>query len=577
VAEHRAHRQLSAILAADVAGYSRLIGLDEEGTLTRMQELRRALIDPSIRDHRGRIVKLMGDGLLVQFGSVIDAVRCAIELQRKLTDWNDELDEEQRIRFRMGINLGDVIVDGDDIHGDGVNVAARLEGLAEPGGICVSSIVHDQVRDKIDIFFDDIGEQQLKNIARPVRIYKAQLATKSERTTPGTSEKPSIAVLPFVNMSGDPEQQYFSDGITEDIITELARFRPLKVIARNASFRFRGDNVDIFRAGRELGAQFLLEGSVRKLGNRIRITAQLIDARTGSHVWANKFDRNQEDLFAVQDQVVRTIVGTLAGRMRAVDAERAALKPPANLAAYDCVLRAFSLPFTDRSATSEVRRLSERAIELDPNYARAYAQLSVSYVMEWFRDFSTPATLLDNALQLADRALILDENDNFTYGLLGWIYMLRRSFDKAELLYRRSMELNSNQPDLMTGLGFLYGYMGRPDEGLALYQQSKEIDPYFEPSWYWMEIGILHFMAHRYEEAIVNLKRSPATIEAGHTYLAASYAWLGRLEEARAHAAEAVRLAPELTITRFVARDPYKNSEDLEHLIEGMRKAGLPE
>ena len=575
--EPRPQRQLSAILAADVAGYSRLIGLDEEGTLARLKELRRTLIDPNISEHRGRIVNTMGDGLLVQFASAVDVVRCAVEIQREIANQHDKTDEDRRIEFRIGINVGDIVIDGDDIYGDGVNVAARLEALCEPGGMCVSSVVYEYVRDKLDIAFEDAGEQQLKNISRPVRVYKATISTAPERIAPPRSTKQSVAILPFVNMSGDPEQQYFSDGITEDIITELARFRPLNVIARNASFRFRGDNVDVVRAGRELGAHYLLEGSVRKQNDKVRITAQLIEASTGSHVWANKFDRMQDDLFAVQDQVVRTIVGTLAGRVRAVDVARAALKPPTSLAAYDCVLRASALPFTDRNAVAEVRRLSERAIELDPTYARAYTQLSVSYTMEWFRDLSASEAVLNKAYEIAKQALALDENDSYTYGLLGWIHLLRRSYDLAEMYYGRSMELNPNHPELMTGLGFVYGYMGKPDEGLIAFEQAKQIDPFFEPTWYWMEVGILHFMARRYEQAIASIKRSQSIVDAGHTYLAASYASMDRMDEARAHAAEAVRLSPELTIARFVARDPYKDADDLAHLVKAMRKAGLPE
>jgi adenylate cyclase len=336
----RVPRQLSAILAADIAGYSRLIGLDEEGTLARLKDLRRTAIDPRIIEHRGRIIKTMGDGLLVQFASAVDAVRCAVEVQREIAKQQGETDEDRRIEVRIGINIGDIVIDGDDIYGDGVNVAARLEGLSESGGICVSASVHEQVRDKLDLSFEDTGEHQLKNIARPMRVYRITDTPRVAIPTPkGTPGKPSIAVLPFTNMSGDPEQAYFSDGITEDILTELSRFRALSVIARNSSFRFRGEDIDVVRVGRELNVQYVLEGSVRKMGNKIRITAQLIDAATGSHVWADRFDRSQEDIFAVQDEVVRMIVGTLAGRLQAVGVEKALRKPPANLAAYDCVLR----------------------------------------------------------------------------------------------------------------------------------------------------------------------------------------------------------------------------------------------
>jgi TolB-like protein/class 3 adenylate cyclase len=303
VAEQRAQRQLSAILAADVAGYSRLIGLDEEGTIARVKELRSTLIEPKINEHRGRIVKTMGDGLLVQFGSVIDAVRCAVEVQREIAKQHGETDEDQRIEFRMGINVGDIVIDGDDIYGDGVNIAARLEGLADPGGICISPGVYDQVRDKLDLSFEDTGEHELKNIARPMRVYRITGAPRvTIPASTGATDKPSIAVLPFINMSGDPGQQYFSDGITEDILTELSRFRALSVIARNSSFRFRGEDVDVVRVGRELKVQYVLEGSVRKIGNKLRITAQLIDATSGSHVWADRFDRTQDEIFAVQDE-----------------------------------------------------------------------------------------------------------------------------------------------------------------------------------------------------------------------------------------------------------------------------------
>jgi adenylate cyclase len=567
-------RRLAAILAADVVGYSRLMGQDETGTLAALKALRTEVIDPKVAEHSGRVFKSTGDGLLAEFPSVVNAVNCAVVIQQAIRDNTSN----SAIQFRIGINVGDVIVEEGDVFGEGVNVASRIEGLASPGGIALTENARDHLGSRLNLDFTDTGTHSLKNIERPIRVFVIGGGDKSARTADAkVTDKPSIAVLPFVNMSGDPEQQYFSDGITEDIITELSRFRPLRVIARNASFRFRGDSVDVLRAGRELGAQYLLEGSVRKIGNKVRITAQLIDAATGSHVWANRFDNTQENLFEVQDQVVRTLVSTLAGRVRSVDMERAVLKPPANLAAYDCVLRASALPFTDRSCVAEVRRLSERAIELAPNYGRAHALLSYSYLMEWFRDFSTSEELLDKAYQMANRALVLDENDSNIYGLLGWINMLRRSFDKAELSYRRALELNPNQPDLLTGLGQLFGYMGKPEDGVALYQQAKELDPYFEPSWYWLEVGILHFMARRYEQAITTIERSSDVVEAGHAYIAASYAHLGRMNEAYPHAAKAVRLSPELTITRFTARDPYKNKADLNHLVEAMRKAGLPE
>jgi TolB-like protein/class 3 adenylate cyclase len=579
VPEQRPQRQLSAILAADVAGYSRLIGLDEEGTLARLKELRRTLIDPNISEHRGRIVKTMGDGLLVQFASVVDAVRCAAEIQRLVTEQQTGTAGDQRINFRIGINLGDIVIDGDDIHGDGVNVAARLEALAEPGGICVTSIVHDQVRDKVGIDFADAGDQQLKNIARPVRVYKAKISVVLERDTPVPiqSDKPSIAVLPFVNMSGDPDQLYFSDGVTEDIITELSRFRLLNVIARNSSFRFRGGDVDVIRVGRELGAQYVLEGSIRKVGRKIRITAQLIDASTGGHLWAERYDRDEEEVFAVQDQVVSTIVGTLAGQLEAAHVAGARRKPPTSLAAYDCVLRADALPFSDPAARAEARRLAERAIELDPTYSRAYAQLCISYHLEWAHDFSGSNESLEKAFSLAQRAVMLDESDISAVGNLGWVHMQRRSYDLAEFYLTRALALNPNKPTIIAAVGILYGFLGKTEEGIAYFKRAKIVDPHFNPTWYWPQLGIIHFIARNYDEAVALLVRASTMQDWVHCYLAACYALTNRKEDAARHAKQALSQAPSLTATVFVEKEPFKSASDRERLLQGLRMAGLPD
>jgi TolB-like protein/Tfp pilus assembly protein PilF len=577
VTEQRPQRQLSAILAADVAGYSRLIGLEEEGTLARLKELRRTVIDPKITEHRGRIVKTMGDGLLVQFASAVDAVRCAGEAQREIAKQHGETAEDRRIEFRMGINVGDIVIDGDDIYGEGVNVAARLEGLSEPGGLCVSTAVYDQVRDKLDLSFEDTGEHQLKNIARPMRVYRALMSPAKPKSAAAPPSKPSIAVLPFINMSGDPEQTYFSDGITEDILTELSRFRALSVIARNSSFRFRGGDVDVVRVGRELNVQYVLEGSVRKMGDKIRITAQLIDATTGSHVWADRYDRTQEEIFNVQDQVVRMIVGTLAGRIEAAGVEKAVRKPPSSLAAYDCVLRADALPFSNPEARAEVRRLSEKAIELDPSYGRAYSQLAISYYLEWVNDYSGSDAALDEAYSLANKAIALDDNDSQAFSFLGVVHMMRRSYDLSEHCLKKAIALNPNRPVVMTSLGLLYGYLGRPDDGIACFEQAKSIDQFYEPTWYWPTLGTLHFMAGRYDEAIVHLSRSRAMPPWVHAYLAASFAHTDRNVQAEHHAGEVVRLTPGFSAVRFLTKEPFKQSAGRDHLLEGLRKAGLPQ
>src|ERR1700746_2895262 len=379
LATGRLERRLAAILAADVAGYSRLMGADEEGTHERLKALRRELADPKIKEHRGRIVKTTGDGLLIEFASVVDAVRCAVEVQREMAERNTDVPPDDRIEFRMGINLGDIIKDRRDIYGDGVNIAARLEALAEPGGICVRRVVRDQVRDKLAFSFDDMGEQQVKNIARPIRVHRILLGEKPDRSDPATGaaadsplalpDKPSIAVLPFQNMSGDPEQEYFADGMVEEIITALSRIHWLFVIARNSSFTYKGQAVDVKQVGRELGVRYVLEGSVRKASNRVRITGQLVDATTGAHVWANRFDGALDDIFDLQDQVTASVVGAIEPRLQQAEIERAERKPTESLDAYDYFLRGMSA-FHEwtRDANNKALALFSKAIDLDPNY-----------------------------------------------------------------------------------------------------------------------------------------------------------------------------------------------------------------
>ena len=379
----RIERKLAAILAADVVGYSRLMGADEEGTLERLKAHRRELVDPEITRHRGRVVKTTGDGILIEFASVVDAVRCAIEVQRGMVARNSDVPDEKRIEFRAGINLGDIIIDGDDIHGDGVNIAARLEGIAEPGGIFISESSYQQVRDKLAIEFEDMGEQQLKNIARPVRVYRVPIGgiEPKERPVLALPDKPSIAVLPFQNLSADPEQEYFADGMVEDIITALSRFKSLFVIARNSSFTYKGKTVDIKQVGRDLGVRYVLEGSVRKAGGRVRITGQLIDCETGAHLWADRFDGSPEDIFDLQDQVTEKVAGVLVPKVEQAEIARAKRKASSNLDAYDCYLRglAFSQPVT-REGDNEALSLFYRAIELDPDFAVAYGRAAWIYI-----------------------------------------------------------------------------------------------------------------------------------------------------------------------------------------------------
>ncbi|HEY3145748.1 MAG TPA: adenylate/guanylate cyclase domain-containing protein, partial [Dongiaceae bacterium] len=436
MAEDRVQRRLAAILAADVVGYSRLTELDEVGTLSTLKSRRKEIVQPLVARHQGRVFKVTGDGIMVEFASAVNAVQCAIDLQQAMTEAARDQPEDRRIVLRIGINLGDVVVERGDLYGDGVNIAARLETAADPGGIYLSGTAYDQVRNKFETAFEELGEQSLKNIGAPVRVYRvsglARLPIAVGATPAG---KPSIAVLPFVSMSGDVEQQYFGDGITEDIITELARFRNLQVLARNTSFRYRGQDVDVQRVGRELAVQYIVEGSVRRLGERIRITAQLIDTATGHHVWADRFDRKQEELFAVQDQVVKTIAATLVGRMSAAATERAQRKPPASLAAYELVLRGDALPLYRPGAAEEARNLFEQAIALDPGYAKAYALLANLEMTDWYRDFNAPQQVLERAYAFAQKAITLDPNDPSSQVAVARLHQTRGAYSLAEYHY----------------------------------------------------------------------------------------------------------------------------------------------
>jgi adenylate cyclase len=571
-------RRLAAILAADVAGSCRLIGIDEEGTLAQLRALRKTLFDPKITDHHGRIVKNTGDGALVEFASVVDAVRCADEIQRGMAEHNTDVPQDKRIEFRIGIHVGDIVIADDDIFGDGVNIAARLETLAEPGGILVSGTAYDYVRNKVQVGFDYTGAHILKNIAEPVRAYRVSgtpiVAMTADRAA---TDKPSIAVLPFDNMSSGEEQQYFGDGISDDIITELSRFRQLRVLARNSSFHFRGPNVDVGRVSRELGIQYILEGSVRRLGNRIRITAQLIDASSGHHVWADRFDRPLEELFDVQDQVVRTIVGTLVGRLQADRADRAKRKPPTSLVAYECVLRGDALPVFDVASEAEARRLFQRAIELDPEYAKPYALLAFAICREWYVDMSGSDAALDHALALAKRAVELDDGQETCLAALGWVHLHRQTYDLAEHYYTRALALNPNNPTVLANLGSLYVHLGEPAKGMDYLKEAKVVDPFFAPKWYWLLVGRAYFVTHQYDDAIVAFARFPSTRVWGPAYLAACYALTGNIDRSNHHAAEVLRLMPEFSISRYVSKEPFRLSSDRKHLTDALRKAGLPE
>ncbi|MCI0431108.1 MAG: tetratricopeptide repeat protein, partial [Rhodospirillales bacterium] len=501
--EERSKRRLAAILAADVVGYSRLMEADEAGTLAALKAWRGDVLKPLVARHRGRIFKLMGDGVLVEFGSAVNAVQCAVDLQRDTAAVSADLPEDRRIVLRIGVSLGDVMVEGADLYGDGVNIAARLEGIAEPGGILVSGAAYDQVRNKISVGFEDLGAQTLKNIAEPVRAYRvAGLPTVAVSAPKPRTANPSIAVLPFVNMSGDPEQEYFSDGITEDIITELSRFRHLHVIARNSSFQFRGKDIDVKRIGRELGVQYLVEGSVRRVGDRIRITAQLIDTIADSHLWAERYDRDARDILALQEEVAHAVAATAGGRVDAAGRERAMRLSPAALRAYDLVLRAKALVLRHSRADNEQARLcAEKAIELDPTSSRAHAWLAMSRFYEYMAYWTdTREASLREAYELAQRAVLLDESDSLACVMLGFMHLGRRNFDEARSELEKAIDLNPNDSEARGIYAFFLTAIGRPDAAIEQFDLAKRQNPYDMTYTPWIK-GIVYFTAHRYDDA----------------------------------------------------------------------------
>jgi adenylate cyclase len=592
MAEERVRRRLAAILAADVVGYSRLTENDEEGTLARLKLVRKEVIDPTIAKHHGRTVKLMGDGALVEFMSAVDAVRCAIEIQRSMAQRNVALPVEQRIEFRNGINLGDIVIDGDDILGDGVNVAARLEGLCEPGAVYISGTVHDHVEGKLAAVFDDLGEQMVKNIARPVRVYRARDETDHEaprRTVtpaPPLPEKPSIAVLPFDNLSGDPEQEYFSDGITEDIITELSRFHSLFVIARNSSFAFKGQKIDITELGRKLGVHYLVEGSVRKASNRVRVTAQLIESSTGHHVWAERYDRDLEDIFAVQDEITQAIVSTLPGRMEEASWERAQRKRNPDLTAYDYVL--LGLERLNRLTSEDnvqARQHSQLAIERDPMFARAHTLLATTYLWDLLM-FQRDEDSLDKAFKSVAAALALDDEDSWPHGILAFAHLLRRQDEESEIHIQRALRLNPNDANAAAYFGIILVYFGRSEEGLDWITKAMRLNPFPPPNYHWYH-GLALYSAREYGQAILAVKQIRVLDRWHHGLLAMCYSQMGRMDEAGAEIAQFME-APERN--EILAGDPlptdilelvneranrYRIEADRDHILDGLRKAGL--
>ena len=466
MADERVERRLTAILVADIAGYSRLMGRDEEGTLAQLKVLRKSLVDPKIEQHRGRIVKTTGDGALVEFASAVDAVRCAVDIQRAMAERNADIPSDSRIEFRIGINVGDIILDEGDIYGDGVNIAARVETLAQPGAVCLSDAAYQQIKGKLALDITDMGEQPLKNIAHPVRVYGVRHETVSARPALTLPDKPSIAVLPFQNMSGDPEQEYFADGMVEDIITALSRMRWLFVIARNSTFTYKGKAVDVKQVGRELGVRYVLEGSVRKAANRVRITGQLIDAGTGAHLWADRFDGALEDIFDLQDQVTTSVVSAIAPKLEQAEVERAKRKPTESLDAYDYFLRGTeSLYVQTRESTIEALPLFHKAIELDPDFSSAYAMAAFCYTQRksggWVTDRAQETA---EAARLAWKAVELGKGDAAALCRAGHtLAYVVEDFDGGALFIDRALLLNPNLASAWYSSGWLRVWIGEPE------------------------------------------------------------------------------------------------------------------
>ena len=594
MSEERVERRLAAVLAADVAGYSRLMGIDEEGTLARLKAIRKSLVDPTIAAHRGRIVKTTGDGMLVEFASAVDAARSAIEVQRGMSSQNADVQHDTRIELRIGIHVGDIIIDDNDIFGDGVNIAARLEGIADPGGICMSDDAYRQVRGKVESACDDLGLQTLKNIAEPMRAWRVQLgggAAKARPVSPAGQapvlalpDKPSIAVLPFQNMSGDPEQEYFADGMVEDIITALSHFRNLFVIARNSSFTYKGRSVDVKQVGRELGVRYVLEGSVRKAAGKVRITGQLIDAASGAHLWADRFDGSIDDIFELQDQVTSSVVNAIAPKLEQAEIERVKRKPTENLDAYDHFLRGMSvLNQWTRESNREATESFCKAIELDPNFASAYGMAAWCYVWRkangWMNDRDVE---IGEATRLAKRAVELGRDDAVALSRAGHViaYVVG-DLDSATPAIERALLLNPNLASAWNFAGWTQVLRGEPEAAIEYLARSMRLSPLDQLGYSAKgSTAHAHFFLGADEDASAWADKA---VQENPNYLivnciaAASHAFAGHQEKAVQAVSRMLQIDPSLHISKIKELFPLRRPNDLAKYEEGLRKAGLPD
>jgi adenylate cyclase len=585
--EARVERRLAAILAADVVGYSRQMGADEAGTLAALKRHRETIFNPAVAAHNGRIVKLIGDGAIVEFGSVVDAVNCALSVQRSGAPLPGAAARQPTIVLRIGINLGDVIIENDDIYGEGVNIAARLEPLAEPGGICVSSIVHESIGNRIDVRFEDGGDISVKNIDRPVRVWKWHPAATTLSAAHSNTAKPepnsataSIAILPFTNMSGDPEQEYFSDGITEDIITDLSKIAGLTVIARNSTFTYKGRSVDVRAVGRELGVLSVLEGSIRRAGQRVRITAQLVDAATGGHLWAERYDRDLTDIFEVQDDVTHRIVDALKVTLSPAEKARLADVKASNIAAYDCVLRGREFMLgkdKTRETFEQAIKFFKKAVELDPNYSQAYACLGFGHMFNYQNRWSDdPDSSLPIAKQYARQAIEKDPNEPLARCVSALAASYERDLDLAKSEIEIAISLNPNLALAHNIRGTILNFSGQPLEAIPEIELAMRLDPALSPQFLHF-LGLANLLAGKYETAAALLKQRiiqvPGT-DFTRAILASALGHLGDVEEARRVWRELKEINPKYSFREHYSRQPFRQ-EDVEKIAVGLTKAGL--
>ena len=580
--KERARRKLTAIFSADVVGYSRLMGGDEAGTVQLLKEYRE-VITQLVQKHRGRVIDSPGDNLLAEFTSVVDATECAVKVQERLNSLNSELPENKRMEYRIGINLGDVIEDGARIYGDGVNIAARVEGLADAGGICISGSVFDQIESKMPLSYDYIGKQAVKNIKNSVKVYR--IYVKSEKALWVNKEvklpdEPSIAVLPFENMSGDPEQEYFSDGLTEEIITGLSKIPKLSVIARNSTFTYKGKAVKVQQVSQEMGAKYVLEGSVRSSGERVRITAQLIDGTTGQHLWAERYDRHLNDIFAIQDDITLRIVIALQVKLTEGEQARLVSKSTKNLETYIKLLqgRKHFFEFT-KDGFLLARQKYEEAIDLEPEYAPAHGGLAAAYTVPlWFGWGDSPEKAISKAIEHTQKCLSLDDTDAFAHAISGGLHLVQHQWEEAIAAGERSVALSPNSADIIAMFAISLKSVGRVNEALAMIEKAIRLNP-LTPEWYLHELGTYYRLLGRYGEAIAIMKK---TLDQNPGYLmsqinlTATYSMAGKLDQARAQAKEVLNKVPDFSAEKFMKGFPYKNQKIIDGFIENLCKAGLP-